>query len=85
MPRDKIKNLNDILFAQLERLDDEELTDEQLSKEIKRSNAINRVSTQIIASARLQLEAAEMANEYGREATIPEVFSEDGERKKITD
>lgn len=52
-------DLNDHLFAQLERLGDESLDAEEVEVEIKRSKAMSSVAQQIIANADLGLRAAE--------------------------
>lgn len=52
-------DLNDHLFAQLERLGDESLDAEGVEVEIKRSKAMSSVAQQIIANADLGLRAAE--------------------------
>lgn len=63
-------DLNNHLFAQLERLNDEELTGEQLEQEILRANSINNVSKQIISNANLVLRAMKQHHEiHGRTAT----------------
>ena len=61
--------LNDYLFEQLERLnDDEELADdESFKKEIQRIKAITQVSTAIVNNAKLVLDAKKYAKEYGIE------------------
>ncbi|PIE72085.1 MAG: hypothetical protein CSA20_09595 [Deltaproteobacteria bacterium] len=51
--KNKMTDLNDHLFAQLERLADEDLDQETLAKEITRSEALCKVSTQIIENANL--------------------------------
>lgn len=48
--KNKLTDLNDHLFAQLERLSDEALDQEGLDKEIQRTNSIVTVSEQIIPS-----------------------------------
>lgn len=55
MARNKIINLNDHLFAQLERLGDESLKGDALYEEIKRSAAITNVAEQVIKSGDLML------------------------------
>lgn len=56
--RNTLGDLNNHLFAELERLGDEELTGEELDKEIRRASAISTVSKNIIANANVLLQAA---------------------------
>jgi len=53
--QNKMTDLNNHLFAQLERLGDEELTGERLSEEINRAKAVTDVASQIIANGALVL------------------------------
>lgn len=55
--KNKLTDLNDHLFAQLERLGDESLKGEELSQEINRSKAVAGVANQVISNASLVLEA----------------------------
>lgn len=55
--KNKLSDLNNHLFAQLERLGNEALTGEELAKEIDRSNAITSVAKEVISNARLVLDA----------------------------
>ncbi|MBB5714750.1 hypothetical protein [Sphingomonas aerophila] len=63
--KNKLSDLNDHLFAQIERLGDEELTDEQIEKEAKRAEAIVSVADQIVKNADLQLKAATLLAGHG--------------------
>jgi len=63
--KNKLSDLNDHLFAQIERLGDEELTDEQIEKEAKRADAIVNVADTIIKNADLQLKAATLLAGHG--------------------
>lgn len=58
--KNSLSDLNNHLFAQLERLGDEELTQEALEKEINRGKAMTQVSQQILDNARVQLKAHEI-------------------------
>ncbi|WP_429123365.1 hypothetical protein [Aeromonas veronii] len=55
--KNKLTDLNNHLFAQLERLGDESLDSKKLKDEIARSKAITAVSSQIVNNARLALDA----------------------------
>lgn len=68
--KNKLTNLNDHLFAQLERLSEEDLTPEALVKEISRTDALVKVSEQIISNASLALRGAELVAEYGGKGTF---------------
>lgn len=63
--KNKLSDLNDHLFAQIERLADEELTPEQIETEAKRGAAIVAVADQIIRSADLKIKAAKILSDHG--------------------
>jgi hypothetical protein len=65
MAKNKLSDLNDHLFAQLERLGDETLTAEQISQEAERAEAIVALADRIVDNADLQLRAAKLWGEYG--------------------
>lgn len=55
-------DLNNHLFAQLERLGDEDLTGEKLEEELQRARAISEVAKQVIGNGSLVLQAAKYYN-----------------------
>lgn len=71
--KNKMTDLNNILFEALERLSDEDLTPEQLEREINRCDAINKVAQTVISNASVAIKAQEMIYEYGdtRQVDIP--------------
>ncbi len=52
MARNGMNDLRDHLFAALERLNDDELTPEQLSTEVEKAQAISNLSNSVINSAK---------------------------------
>lgn len=58
-------DLTNHLFAQLERLGDEDLTPEQIDAECERSKAIVSVADQIATNGDLQLKAAKLFADHG--------------------
>lgn len=65
--KNKLTDLNNHLFAQLERLGEENLEPEKIEQEIKRTDAIVKVSEQVINNAQLALDAAKMIAANGGE------------------
>lgn len=75
MPKNTLNDLNNFLFSQLERLDDPELTPEQLEVEIQRSKAMGDVAKKIISNAALSLSAKKYLDSYGIErSAVPEML-----------
>lgn len=63
--RNTLGDLNNLLFEQLERLNDEDITGEKLQEEITRAKAMSGVATQIISTGSLVLKARKTAYEEG--------------------
>lgn len=70
MPRNKLSDLNNHLFETLERLNDEDLTAEELVREVERSKAITSVATKIIDNGRLVLDAQKTAAEFNGRSKV---------------
>lgn len=62
MAKNKLSDLNDHLFAALERLNDEDLSGEQVELESKRAEAIIGVSNQIISNAKITIDALKLVS-----------------------
>lgn len=65
MAKNKLVDLNDHLFAELERLGDEDLKGDELKEELDRAKALSDVSEKTINNASLMLKAIHEQNEYG--------------------
>jgi len=64
--KNKLVDLNNHLFAQLERLSDEDTVGDKLAEEIERSRAIGNVARHIIDNGKLALDAQKALGETVR-------------------
>lgn len=82
----KLTDLNNILFEQIERLNDDDLHGDALKQQIKKSRAIESIAGMIIANANTVLKAEKMKMDYAlndRDPNqVPEMLRIEG-RKKI--
>lgn len=69
--KNKLGDLNNHLFAALERLNDEDIKGEELNAEIQRSRAIAGLAKNVVQNAAVILEGAKFQRETGRS---PEIF-----------
>lgn len=58
--QNKMQDLHNHLFAQLERLDDDSLSAEDIEKEVQRTDAMCNVASQIINAGNLVVKAAKL-------------------------
>jgi hypothetical protein len=71
--KNQLADLNNHLFAQLERLSDEDITStpEKLKTEISRSEAISKIAGNIIGNAKIILDAHIAVNEWHLGGSLP--------------
>lgn len=75
MSMNKLSDLNNHLFEQMERLNNDELSTEQLDFEQKRTKSMAAISYAIINNARLVLDAQKYVSESGAEnKDIPQML-----------
>lgn len=74
--KNDLGSLNNYLFEELERLNDEESLkgDGNLEKEIQRSKAITNVAQTIINNANTVLEAQKFVADEGRNTKLPKML-----------
>lgn len=72
--KNTLNDLNNHLFAQLERLGDEDIVGEQLQEEIDRAKAVSNIANQIISNGSLALKAKTFVQEYGVENSNSKKF-----------
>lgn len=62
--KNTLGDLNNHLFAQLERLSNEEIKGEELAEEIGRAKAVTSIATQIINNGNLVFQAQKFHTEF---------------------
>lgn len=62
--KNSLRDLNNHLFAELERLSDEDLKGEELTEEISRAKAIGSVAGRVIENSALTLSAAKFVDDH---------------------
>ena len=74
--KNTLGDLNNHLFAALERLSDEDIKGSELAEEIRRSDAITDVAEQIISNASLVLKARVIKDDFvSAESALPEMLA----------
>lgn len=63
--KNKLVDLNDYLFEQLEKINDDELSQEEMEAAIKKAETITKISETIIKNGELQYKAMKAAADYG--------------------
>lgn len=63
--KNKLTDLNDYLFEQLERINDDSISPEELDREIKKAQSITSIAETIIKNGELRYKAVAKALEYG--------------------
>ena len=82
--KNTLGDLNNYLFDQLNAITNKDLEGEKLEEEIKRTEAVAKISDQNIKNGELQYKAMKHMDEYGyeRKKNVPEMLEVREEGKK---
>ena len=72
--KNKLVDLNNHLFEELERLNDEALKGEALQEELERAKTMSHIGQTIINNGELALKAQKHFDEYGKANKIPDIL-----------
>lgn len=64
MMKNTLTDLNNILFEQLERIQDDSLSEDALEREIKRTDSVVKISEKIIDNGELAFKAMQHKDKY---------------------
>lgn len=82
--KNTLSDLNNYLFEQLERLNDDSLTEEQVERELRKTDSIVKVSEKIIETGELAFKTMQHMDQYGYNAgdrQIPPMLTDKGDWK----
>jgi hypothetical protein len=82
--KNTLTDLNNYLFEQLERLNDDDLTKEQLDRELQKADSIVKISEKIIENGELAFKTMKHLDEFGRHSgkstrSVPPMLTTEGE------
>lgn len=80
--KNTLLDLHNHLFAELERLGDEDMSEEELKAEVKRAKAISSISKNIVDNAKVILDAQRFKEECGVETLPRELVGNSPEEQK---
>ncbi|OLS02407.1 hypothetical protein [Tissierella creatinophila] len=73
--KNTLGDLNNHLFAQLERLSDEDIKGEELKEEIERAKAVTSISSSIIQNANLVFQSKKFMNDlWDADTDLPKML-----------
>ena len=75
--KNSLTDLNNLLFEQIERLNDEDLTEDQLNMELRRAEGMSKIAGQIIQTGDLAYRTMSTMAEYGlldKRESVPEML-----------
>ena len=72
--KNKLSDLNNHLFEELERLNNENLKGEELQEERERAKSMATIAQTIINNGELALKARKHFDEYGNTEHIPDIL-----------
>ena len=75
--KNTLLDLNDHLFMQLERLNDDDISADTLEKELKKAKAIASVASNIVEVADLVLQATKFNVDFESEGKAPRLLTGD--------
>jgi N-acyl-D-aspartate/D-glutamate deacylase len=81
MAKNKINDLRDHLFSALERLDNDDLSTEELTKEIEKAQAVAQIGSVIIQSAKIEIDYIRAT---GMLESNSELFKNSNDQKSLT-
>jgi len=79
--KNTLLDLNNHLFEQLERLNDESLPDDQIDRELKRAEGMTKIAEQIIRNGELAYKTMVHMDDYGyglENRKVPAMLSSGG-------
>ena len=82
--KNTLNDLNNYLFEQLERLNDDEISEEQLERELRKADSIVKVADKIIQNGELAFKTMQHMDQYGYTSsnrTVPPMLETKGDWK----